>query len=64
MVGEYKFDKKTNGNVFYGLNLVAVQCFMMQHALFVGQYVRVALAFPLTFCLQSDEVVRKRERRL
>ena len=51
MVGEYTFDKETIGNFYYGLNLVAVQCFMTQHALFVGQYVRVALAFPLTFCL-------------
>ena len=36
----------------------------MQHALFIGQYARVAVAIPLTFCLQSEEVQRVREFRL
>ena len=35
---------------------------MMQHALFVTQYVRVGATVPLIFCHQSEEVVRKRRR--
>ena len=38
--------------------------FMMQHALFVGQYMRVAVTIPLTFCSQSDDVKRKLHSRL
>ena len=37
---------------------------MMQHALFVGQYMRVALALPLLLCHQADTVVQKRVRRM
>ena len=37
---------------------------MMKHALFVGQYDRVAIAIPLTFCHQSDEVIQKRKFRM
>ena len=36
----------------------------MQHALFIGQYARVAVAIPLNFCLQSEEVKRMRKCRL
>ena len=35
----------------------------MQHTLFVGQYLRVSLTIPLTFCLQSDQIVSKRNNR-
>ena len=38
------------GDVIFCVQLIAISLFMMQHALFVGQYARVAVAIPLTFC--------------
>ena len=38
--------------------------FMLQHALFVGQYARVAISIPLTFCYQSEEVKAKLRKRM
>jgi len=46
------------------LFLLASQCFILQHALFVGHYVRVALALPLLFCFQTAQVVEKRMTRM
>lgn len=37
---------------------------MLQHALFVGQYLRVALALPLIFCYQNDRIVEQRVSRI
>ena len=36
----------------------------MQYVIFIGSYARVGLALPLTFCLQSDEVLIMRKRRM
>ena len=38
------------GDPLYCVQLIAMDLFMMQHALFVGQYARVVVAIPLTFC--------------
>ena len=34
----------------FTIEMIASGFFMMQHTLFVGQYARVAIALPLTFC--------------
>ena len=44
--------------------IIAEQLLILQHTLFIGQYARVAVAIPLTFCLQSEEIQRKREHQL
>ena len=43
---------------------IAGWCFLVQYLLFIGGYVRIALALPLTFCLQSDQVIAMQKRRL
>lgn len=39
---------------------LAAMLFLIQHALFIGSYVQVAIALPYTFCLQSESVVRRK----
>ena len=41
-------------------SVIAYKIFMMQHTLFVFQYVRAAITLPLFFCQQTPQVVRKR----
>ena len=43
--------KETCAMWVYVITLIGTVFFMMQHTLFVGQYVRVALALPDMFCL-------------
>ena len=38
--------------------------FLIQQVIYAGQFVRIALALPLTFCLQSDEVIAMRSKRM
>ena len=61
--GQNTWSKQKSARWAYVITLIAASFFMMQHVLFVGQYLRVTLTIPLTFCLQSDEVVSKRESR-
>ena len=67
----YKVSASVNHNYLVTLpewvqfcNLLASGLFMMQHTLFVGQYARIAVALPLTFCIQSEQVQQKRRVRL
>ena len=40
----------------YNCQLLALHVFMMQHALYVGQYARIAVSIPLIFVQQTDQV--------
>lgn len=48
----------------YTCQLLGMPTLMMSHALFVGQYARIAVAIPLTFCAQNDEIKHKLKWRL
>ena len=58
--GMREIDRSDFSHVMYTLQLLANAFFMMQHTLFVTQYVRVGATVPLIFSHQSEEVVRKR----
>ena len=45
----------------YSCYLTAAYCFYIQQWLYVSQYTRVSIMAPLTFCLQTDQVKKKRQ---
>ena len=61
---QWSMERKDLSRAQYAMHLFAQQLFMLQHALFVGQYVRVALALPYIFTIQSDSVRAKRKQHM
>ena len=41
--------------------MIATNIFWLQHWLYVSLYTRVSLLIPLTFCVQTNQVMSKRE---
>ena len=41
--------------------MIATNIFWLQHWIYVSLYTRVSLLIPLTFCVQTNEVMKKRE---
>ena len=64
MHGKYRDYRHELPAGIFTCETIASGLFMMQHTLFVGQYARVAIALPLTFCYQTNEVRRKKKFRM
>ena len=54
--------KRDDSPLVFNAFMLGTTFFMMQHALFVGMYLHVAVAIPNILCLQSDDVVALRIR--
>ena len=56
-----KITSACNNTLIFTSYLIAQAVFISQHILFVVQYTRVCLSVPLSFCLQTEEVLKERK---